>query len=216
MLLKLVLCALLAPACTASPNLLASTPLAAPADESWVASEPSAAVAPWPGDQHSWAGISNYYLWSCNATVRTEALDAVRAAGLKVIRVFLVSTTGGGAVGACADTPTPDLEPTVVGTYVRICTPTLACTFMSFPDILPPPRPRSQDDTILQKLDVLLWVDALLGRSAQFGLKTIAAWRQVRGLTTWLEANRCDDRCYLVNMSSHFLPETCQASRRGA
>lgn len=79
--------------------------------------------------QHSWAGISNYYLWSCNATVRAEALNAARAAGLRVVRVFLVATTGGGAVAACADTPTPDLEPNAVGSY---------------------------DDTILERLDQLL------------------------------------------------------------
>ena len=84
----------------------------------------------WPGTQHSWAGINNYYLWSCNATVRAEALNAVRAAGLRVVRVFLLSTTGGGAVAACADTPTPDLEPKAVGTY---------------------------DDTILERLDQLMY-----------------------------------------------------------
>ena len=68
-------------------------------------------------ETNSWAGISNYYLWSCNATIRAEALNAVRAAGLKVLRVFLLSTEGGGAVAACGDTPTPDLEPNTVGVY---------------------------------------------------------------------------------------------------
>ena len=86
--------------------------------------------APTAATQHSWAGISNYYLWSCNSTVRTEALNAVRAAGLRVVRVFLVSTTGAGAVAACADTPTPDLEPTAVGSY---------------------------DNTILERLDQLMY-----------------------------------------------------------
>ena len=27
---------------------------------------------------HSWAGISSYYLYTCNSTVRTEALNAVK------------------------------------------------------------------------------------------------------------------------------------------
>ena len=68
--------------------------------------------------QHfSWAGINHYYLWSCNATIRKNTLDAVRAAGLRVIRVFLLSTTGQGSVAACSDTPTPDLEPHAVGLY---------------------------------------------------------------------------------------------------
>ena len=130
MLLRLALCALLTPACVgAAPGPLAPAPpaahLTAPAklppqrETSSAASMPAAAAPAAAGDQHSWAGISNYYLWSCNETVRHEALDATRAAGLKVVRVFLVSTTGGGAVAACSDTPTPDLEPIAVGTYVR-------------------------------------------------------------------------------------------------
>ena len=53
----------------------------------------------------------------------------MRAAGLKVLRVFLLSTRGGGAVAACGDTPVGDVEPLTVGVY---------------------------DDTILAKLDDLL------------------------------------------------------------
>ena len=30
-----------------------------------------------PATQTNWAGISSYYLYSCNATIRTEALNAV-------------------------------------------------------------------------------------------------------------------------------------------
>ena len=68
----------------------------------------SAALA---GIGSSWGGINSYYLWSCNSTVRAEALDAIRASGLRVVRVFLLGTDGGGAVPACADSPTPDVEP---------------------------------------------------------------------------------------------------------
>ena len=79
------------------------------------------AVAAPPGTspvQTNWAGVSNYYLWSCNETVRAEALDAVRAAGLRVLRVFLLSTRGEGAVAACDEQGgVPDLEPEVVGQY---------------------------------------------------------------------------------------------------
>ena len=102
--------------------------------------------------QHSWAGISNYYLWSCNATVRAEALNAVRAAGLRVVRVFLVATTGGGAVAACADTPTPDLEPNVVGSY---------------------------DDTILERLDQLLY------EASERGIKLTVALHDRWSLGCW-------------------------------
>jgi mannan endo-1,4-beta-mannosidase len=82
-----------------------------------------------PHTQHTWAGINSYYLWSCNDTVRAEALDATRAAGLRVVRVFLLSTQGRGAVAACADSPVPDLEPTLPGAF---------------------------DDTILGRLDTLM------------------------------------------------------------
>jgi hypothetical protein len=129
------------------------------ADRSRAHHEPAAPVPAAPplaaptATQHSWAGISNYYLWSCNATVRTEALNAVRAAGLRVVRVFLVSTTGGGSVAACADTPTPDLEPKVVGTY---------------------------DDTMLQRLDDLLHEAAERGLKLTVALHdrwSLGCWR---------------------------------------
>ena len=81
-------------------------------------------------------GINNYYLYSCNATIRAEALNAVRAAGLKVLRVVLLSTEGGGAVAACSSTPVPDVEPVSVGKY---------------------------DDSILERLDDLLHEAALRG-----------------------------------------------------
>eukprot|EP01043_Picozoa_sp_COSAG02_P027084 COSAG02_NODE_1580_length_11851_cov_35.748043_9_plen_228_part_00 len=103
--------------------------------------------------QHNWAGISNYYLWSCNATVRAEALNAVRAAGLRVVRVFLVSTIGGGAVAACADTPTPDVEPHSVGSY---------------------------DDTILARLDQLMYEAAERGLKLTVALHdrwSLGCWR---------------------------------------
>ena len=99
LLLRLALCALLAPTCVGAPGPLNSaslvSPLAVPAEpqQLLLPLRQTSGASPAPGDQHSWAGISNYYLWSCNATVRTEALDAVRAAGLKVVRVFLVVTT---------------------------------------------------------------------------------------------------------------------------
>lgn len=59
----------------------------------------------------NFAGINNYYLYSCNSTIRAEALNAVKAAGLKVLRIFLLSTEGAGSEAACASTPTPDVEP---------------------------------------------------------------------------------------------------------
>ena len=69
---------------------------------SCTAQQLGAAPAPAPplplATQHTWAGINSYYLWTCNTTQRTHALDAVRAAGLRVVRVFVLSTTGTGAV----------------------------------------------------------------------------------------------------------------------
>lgn len=62
------------------------------------------------------------------------------------------STTGGGSVAACTDTPTPDLEPNVVGTY---------------------------DDTILKKLDVLLY------EASQRGLKLTVALHDRWSLGCW-------------------------------
>ena len=104
--------------------------------------------------QHfSWAGINHYYLWSCNATIRENTLDAVRAAGLRVIRVFLLSTTGQGSVAACSDTPTPDLEPHEVGSY---------------------------DDTILERLDTLMFEAAARGLKLTVALHdrwSLGCWR---------------------------------------
>ena len=103
--------------------------------------------------QHNWAGISNYYLWSCNATVRAEALNAARAAGLRVVRVFLLSTTGEGAIAACADTPIPDVEPDAVGSY---------------------------DDTILARLDQLMYEAAERGLKLTVALHdrwSLGCWR---------------------------------------
>lgn len=60
----------------------------------------------------------------------------MRASGLKVLRVFLLSTEGMGAVAACASTPVPDVEPITVGVF---------------------------NDTILQRLDDLLYEAALRG-----------------------------------------------------
>jgi hypothetical protein len=37
------------------------------------------------GRATSWAGISSYYLWSCNATVRAEALNAVRVGTIPIV-----------------------------------------------------------------------------------------------------------------------------------
>jgi hypothetical protein len=85
----------------------------------------------------NWAGINSYYLHSCNASIRSEALNAVKAAGIKVVRVVLLGTTGSkGGVAACSDTPTPDVEPHTVGEY---------------------------DDTILEGLDDLMYDAAARG-----------------------------------------------------
>eukprot|EP00039_Didymoeca_costata_P002943 m.64037 g.64037 ORF g.64037 m.64037 type:complete len:788 (+) comp11619_c0_seq3:101-2464(+) len=69
------------------------------------------------GTQTRWAGINSYYLYSCNNSIQVEALNNIRAAGLKVVRVFLLSTEGEGSIPACQDTPTPDVEPITVGEY---------------------------------------------------------------------------------------------------
>jgi mannan endo-1,4-beta-mannosidase len=103
--------------------------------------------------QTSWAGISSYYLYSCNATIRTEALNAVRAAGIKVLRVILLSTEGEGAVAACSSTPTPDLEPQQVGVY---------------------------EDTILMRLDDLLYEASIRGIKLTVALHdrwSLGCWR---------------------------------------
>eukprot|EP00729_Bicosta_minor_P008497 gene8497-35004_t len=101
----------------------------------------------------NFAGINNYYLYSCNSTIRAEALNAVKAAGLKVLRVFLLSTEGAGSEAACASTPTPDVEPVSVGTY---------------------------DDTILGKLDDLLFEASARGIKVTVALHdrwSLGCWR---------------------------------------
>ena len=103
--------------------------------------------------QTSWAGINSYYLWSCNATVRADALNAVRAAGLRVIRVFLLSTQGKGAIGACSDTQVPDVEPNSVGVY---------------------------NDTILSRLDDLMYEASARGIKLTVALHdrwSLGCWR---------------------------------------
>ena len=89
-----------------------------------------------PPSTPSWAGINAYFLYACNSSIQAAALNATRAAGLRVVRVFLLSTEGGGAVAACADTPVPDVEPETVGVF---------------------------DDTILQRLDDFLAAAAARG-----------------------------------------------------
>ena len=85
----------------------------------------------------SWAGINAPYLYACNATVRGEALDAVRAAGIKVVRVFVLSTAGINERGSgCAAGSVRDVEPDMVGVW---------------------------DDTVLARLDDLLHEAALRG-----------------------------------------------------
>jgi mannan endo-1,4-beta-mannosidase len=101
----------------------------------------------------NWSGISNYYLYSCNETIRTEALNAVRAAGIKVLRVFLLSTQADGSVAACSSTPVPDVEPQAVGVF---------------------------DDTILERLDDLLFEASARGIKLTVALHdrwSLGCWR---------------------------------------
>ena len=103
--------------------------------------------------QTNWAGISAYYMCGCNATVRIEALNAMRAAGLKVVRVFLLSTEGDGAVAACESSPVPDIEPKQVGVF---------------------------DDTILERLDDLLFEASIRGLKVTVALHdrySLGCWR---------------------------------------
>eukprot|EP00040_Diaphanoeca_grandis_P010607 m.54383 g.54383 ORF g.54383 m.54383 type:complete len:782 (-) comp21903_c0_seq1:67-2412(-) len=103
--------------------------------------------------QVNWAGISNYYLYSCNSTIRAEALNTVRAAGLKVVRVFLLSTEGVGSVAACSSTPIPDVEPQTVGVY---------------------------NDAILEQLDELLFEASIRGIKITVALHdrwSLGCWR---------------------------------------
>lgn len=108
---------------------------------------------PPPPTQTNWAGISNYYLYGCNSTIRAEALNAVRASGIKVLRVFLLSTEGEGAVAACSSSPVPDVEPKTVGIY---------------------------DDTILERLDDLLYEASIRGIKLTVALHdrwSLGCWR---------------------------------------
>ena len=103
--------------------------------------------------QTNWAGISSYYLYGCNTTIRLEALNAMRAAGLKVLRVFLLSTEGDGAVPACKSNPVPDLEPKTVGVF---------------------------DNTILERLDDLLFEASIRGLKVTVALHdrySLGCWR---------------------------------------
>lgn len=116
---------------------------------------PTAALPAVAATQTNWAGVSSYYLYSCNATVRAEALNAVRAAGLKVVRVFLLSTSNNtaGAVAACEASGVPDVEPAQVGVY---------------------------DDTILARLDDLLLEAAARGLKLTVALHdrwSLGCWR---------------------------------------
>ena len=43
---------------------------------------------------HSWMGTSAYYLWACNSTFRERSLVAAEQAGVRVLRIFLLSTEG--------------------------------------------------------------------------------------------------------------------------
>ena len=103
--------------------------------------------------QTNWAGISAYYMCGCNSTVRIEALNAMRAAGLKVLRVFLLSTEGEGAVPACDSSPVPDVEPKIVGVF---------------------------NDTILARLDDLLFEASIRGLKVTVALHdrySLGCWR---------------------------------------
>ncbi|GAA5943577.1 uncharacterized protein JCM15063_006462 [Sporobolomyces koalae] len=72
-------------------------------------------------------GVSSYYLFALDDGPRRSVLDAIKAGGFSVVRIFL-SGVQGNCKGS-GNNPVPDLEPNQVGTY---------------------------DDTILYKIDQLM------------------------------------------------------------
>ena len=97
-----------------------------------------------PVTQTNWAGINSYYLYACNATVRAEALNAVRAAGLRVLRVTMLSTAAKSERGpACSTSAVPDVEPQSIGVW---------------------------DDTILERVDDLMHECSIRGIKVSLSL----------------------------------------------
>ena len=89
-------------------------------------STPSRA-APIAPTTHNWAGADSFFLFALNQTDRLAHLAAMRAASMKVVRIF-ISGVGAHAKGS-SSVATPDLEPTTVGVF---------------------------DDTILHRIDQLM------------------------------------------------------------
>ena len=75
----------------------------------------------------NWGGADSFFLFSLSQADRVAHLQAMQAAQMKVVRIF-ISAVGNGAKGS-SSTNTPDLEPDTVGVY---------------------------DDTILRRIDQLM------------------------------------------------------------
>ena len=64
----------------------------------------------------SWSGINSYYAWSLNSTFTEMYLDAMTAASVQVVRLFVVTTEMGKCTGQDWCTQVGDVEDPV-GTY---------------------------------------------------------------------------------------------------
>jgi len=63
----------------------------------------------------NWGGVNSYFLHSLSASDRAAHLDALKARGIKAVRIF-INHVDGGAKGSSAS-GVPDIEETAVGNY---------------------------------------------------------------------------------------------------
>eukprot|EP01117_Protostelium_nocturnum_P020664 TRINITY_DN9409_c0_g1_i1.p1 TRINITY_DN9409_c0_g1~~TRINITY_DN9409_c0_g1_i1.p1 ORF type:complete len:417 (+),score=108.99 TRINITY_DN9409_c0_g1_i1:381-1631(+) len=67
------------------------------------------------GSGKNWSGVNSYFLWALSESDRKAHLSALRDAGIKVVRIFIVRVNGG--TKSTSASFTPDLEDIKVGNY---------------------------------------------------------------------------------------------------
>lgn len=132
----------------------------------------------------SWAGTSNYFLYACNATYQQDVLAVAAKAQLKVMRLFILGTTGRGAVPGCDEvSPVPCMQQDA--TRAPLPPPRsphwfswLLLLFTQIPD-LEHEGVGIYDDTILER------IDELMVRTQAAGIKLTLALHDRWSLGCW-------------------------------